>query len=132
MLNCFSSCMFADESVMKRFRSNRSDWGKLRDRPAKSASGSGALKPLTTIQKWKLQNWAFMEPFIKKKNRQAQPEMGKVSIRNNLQTMFSLIHILLHLSHIFYVQSLLILLILNLSVVIAYASDRQQSARGRQ
>jgi len=73
---------------MKRFRSNRSDWGKLKDRVKGSASGSGALKPLTVIQKWKVQNWAFLEPFIKrKKNRQAQAEMGKVSIRNNLQTI---------------------------------------------
>ena len=92
--------MFAADSVNKWYSSNRTDYGKLKDRIKNAPSGSGALSLLTPIQKWKLANWAFIEPYIKKRKNPPDSEMGKVSIRNNLQIMFTLIQILLHLSHV--------------------------------
>ena len=102
MLNCFSSCMFAAHSVNTRYWSNRTDYGKIKDKIKNSPSGSSAASiHITAIQKWKLANWAFIEQYIKKRKNPKGAEMGKVSIRNNLQIMFTLIKILLHLSHIF-------------------------------
>ena len=94
--------MFAAHSVNTRYWSNRTDYGKIKDKIKNSPSGSSAASiHITAIQKWKLANWAFIEQYIKKRKNPKGAEMGKVSIRNNLQIMFTLIKILLHLSHIF-------------------------------
>ncbi len=86
MLNCFSSCMFAADTVRKRFWSNRTDYGKLKAKIKNAPSGSSAASiGLTAIQRWKLANWSFIEPFIHRRRNPAGAEMGKVSICNNLQ-----------------------------------------------
>lgn len=84
--------MFAAESVHKRYWSNRTDYGKIKGKIKNSPSGSSALTiALTPIQKWKLANWAFIEPYIQRRRNPTGAEMGKVSIRNNLQIMFTLL-----------------------------------------
>ena len=79
-----------------RFDSNRTDYGKLSERVKHCVSGAaGATIALTPIQRWKLNRWSFVAPYIKKRRQPRNVEMGKVSICNNLQMMFTLISILL-------------------------------------
>ena len=89
------------------------------DRIKKGRSGdSGKAVQLTPLQKWKKENWAFISPYIKKRKQPKGSEMGKVSICNNLQIMFTLLH---QPSYVLF-SSLLADSLNNLSVVIAYAS----------
>lgn len=70
-----------------RFKSIRTDIGKLKKDLKKGKSGSGS-KPLTPLQQWKLKRYAFLEAFIKVR---ASDEIGKVSIsQNNSVTIYAL------------------------------------------
>ena len=82
--------MFAEPMVWKRYWSCRSDYKKAKDRVKKTKSGSGAKAcELTKNQKWKLANWAFIEPYIKPRRNPQGAEMGTVSICNNTDNVHS-------------------------------------------
>ena len=82
--------------VNTRYNSHRTEFKKLYDKVCASKSGDGYVPP-TDVQKWKLKNWAFLAPFIKKKKAQFRQELGKVSIAlGNIASLLcysSLLHI---------------------------------------
>ena len=89
----FSLFMFAAKAVERRYWSNRSDYKKAKDKIKNAPSGASAdAIKVTKTQRWKLSNWAFIEPYIKDRKNPKGAEMGKVSICNNLQIMFTLLH----------------------------------------
>jgi len=91
LMICFSFLYVTVDYIERRCRSNRTDYGKLSDRIRKAKSGSDASSiALTPVQKWKLQRWAFVAPYIVKRRQHKASELGKVSICNNVQMLFTL------------------------------------------
>jgi len=73
-------CYLSGDAVWTRFKSIRTDIGKLKKDAKKGKSGS-APKKLTPLQQWKVRRYAFLEAYIKV--RAGEEEMGKVSISHN-------------------------------------------------
>jgi len=63
--------------VWTRFKSIRTDYGKLKRELKEGKSGSGAKK-LTPLQKWKVKRYSFLDAYIKV--RASEDQLGKVSI----------------------------------------------------
>jgi len=63
------------KAVWTRFRSIRTDYGKLKKEAKKGKSGQGAKK-LTPLQQWKVSRYRFLDAYIKM--RTSEEEIGKV------------------------------------------------------
>jgi len=75
---CASFCLLAAAQILRRFKSLRTDYGKLKKL---GKSGSGAKK-LTSLQRWKLARFSFLEGHITP--RSYAQELGRVSMGINL------------------------------------------------
>lgn len=82
--------MCTAECIETRFRSNRTDFVKLEERIKLSKSGSdGKSIQLTPIQRWKLNRYKFVAPYVVKRKQLRSAELGKVSICNNTDEIHS-------------------------------------------
>ena len=67
--NGFFLCLcVSDETLWKRFKTNRTDHGKLRARVKKAKSGLGQLRALTQRQIFKLNRYSFLDQYQKPRN----------------------------------------------------------------
>ena len=64
------------DKINKRFNHLRSDYHKLASWGKLGKSGSGKLKGLTALQKWKVKWYSFLHPYNKQGQKAAKESKG--------------------------------------------------------
>ena len=64
------------DKIFKRFTHLRTDYHKIATRGKLGRSGSGKLKGLTALQKWKSERYSFLQPYYKQGQKAAKESQG--------------------------------------------------------